>query len=317
MIIFSKKNKEKQLYSSKILYKAPNIYETYKRMIKNKNINLSELNTSRTSIDGLSNNINNNMTARNNEYKYNLFNRIDLKNKNIKSNEEMQKKIKKNKPHLSYLGFLESKGFSFHSNESRFKWQNTDNYNYPTGINTFQRTKKHVKINCDSNMEYKYKRQKKFIFSISNDNSFEHTQRVLNTYTNNINDRIDGDISLNKSKKKINFQKFVNVGGVAELLKKTPLKENIKGVKRIKRTKSYELNLFGNNYAKFEMPRKVKKHFIDKNIDNDIFGRKKHNSMDKTKSKGRKLFKKFKNYIDINPINWHLINYNNFYGKKN
>ena len=317
MLTFSRKNKEKQIYSSKILYKAPNIYETYKRMIQSKNINLSDLNTSRTSIDGLNNKNYTTMTARNNKHKYKLINFIDSKNNEIKNSEKKQKTIKKTKPYLSYLGFLESKGFAFHSNEQRFKWQNTDNYNYPTGINTFQKTKKHVKINIDTNMEYKYKRQKKFIFSTSNDNSFEHTQRVLNTDRNNKKDRFDGDIFYKKSKKKINFQKFVNVGGVAEFLKKTPLKENIKGVKRIKRRKSYDLNLFGNDYAKFEIPTKVKKHFKDKNIDNDIFGRKKYKSIDDNRIKGRKIFKKFNNYIDINPINWHIINYNNFYGKKN
>ena len=60
-------------------------------------------------------------------------------------------------------------------------------------------------------------------------------------------------------------------------MKKTPLKEKIKGVKRIKKNNSYELNMFRNDYAKFEMPTNVKKHFIEKNIDNDIFGLKKLN----------------------------------------
>ena len=49
----SNNSKEKKLYSSKILYKAPNIYETYKRMKQNKNISFSELNTSRSSIEGI------------------------------------------------------------------------------------------------------------------------------------------------------------------------------------------------------------------------------------------------------------------------
>ena len=49
----SKNSKEKKLYYTKILYKATNIYETYKRMKQNKNISFSELNTSRSSIDGI------------------------------------------------------------------------------------------------------------------------------------------------------------------------------------------------------------------------------------------------------------------------
>ena len=75
-------------------------------------------------------------------------------------NNEKQKKIT-NKPHLSYLRFLESKVFAFVSHDQRFKRQNINNYNYPTCINTFQRKKIHFKINYNdySKMEYEYKRQ--------------------------------------------------------------------------------------------------------------------------------------------------------------
>jgi hypothetical protein len=247
-------------------------------MVKTKNIPISELNTSRSSIDGLSKRTDNNMTTRNSKPRYSLINFIDS-NEKVKVHEEKEKKIKKNKLYLSYLGFLESKGFDFFSNEQRFKWQNTENYNYPTGINTFQRTKKHIYISYDSKKEYQFKRQKKYIISSSNDNSFEQTQRVLNTNRNNKKDKkeVNEDFLCGGSKKRINLQKFVNVGGIAELLKKTPLKEKIKGVKRIKKNNSYELNLFRNDYAKFEMPTNVKKHYIEKNIDNDIFGLKKLN----------------------------------------
>ena len=294
MFSYSGKNKEKQLYSSKILYKAPNIYETYKRMVKTKNIPLSEQNTSRSSLDGLSIGIeNNNMTARNNERKYNLKNFIDSYEKKIDNNEKKNKNIIKNKPYLSYLGLLESKGFTFFSNEQRFKWQNAYNFNYPTGINTFPKTKKHINAIYDSKLEFKYKRQKKYILSASKYNSFEYTQRVLNTDRNSLKEKMEGNGY--KKSKKINFQKFVNIGGIAELLKKTPIKEKMKGVKRIKKNNSYELNLFGNDYAKFEMPSKVKKHFTDKNIDGDIFGIKKYKSIDVRDYKERKICRKFKN----------------------
>lgn len=299
MLASSRKNKEKKLYSSKILYKAPNIYETYKRMVKIKNITLSELNTSLSSIDCLSKRTDNNMTTKNSELRYNLINLIDS-NEKVKVCEEKEKKIKKNKPYLSYLGFLESKGFGFFSNEQRFKWQNTENYNYPTGINTFQKTKKHINISYDSKKEYQFKRQKKYIISSSNDNSFEQTQRVLNTNRNNKKDKkeVKEDFLNKNSKKRLNLQKFVNVGGIAELLKKTPIKEKIKGVKRIKKNNSYELNLFRNDYAKFELPTKVKKHFIEKNIDNDIFGLKKFKSMNNKDFKERKMCKIFNNYVE-------------------
>ena len=137
----SNNSKEKKLYSSKILYKAPNIYETYKRKKQNKNIFLSELNTSLSSIEVINRQIDYNIGTKNNKKNFN-FN--------------------KNEPHLSYVEFLESKGFAFVSNDQRFKLQNINNYNYPTGINTFQRKKKYFKINYNdySKMEYEYKRQK-------------------------------------------------------------------------------------------------------------------------------------------------------------
>ena len=84
MLASSRKNKEKKLYSSKILYKAPNIYETYKRMVKTKNIPISELNTSRSSIDGLSKRTDNNMTTRNSKPRYSLINLIDSNDTNLR-----------------------------------------------------------------------------------------------------------------------------------------------------------------------------------------------------------------------------------------
>ena len=309
----SNNSKEKKLYSSKILYKAPNIYETYKRMKQNKNISFSELNTSRSSIEGI-NKIDYNISTKNNEKNFTFNNKNNLTDRNIQKNDK-QKKVQI-KPHLSYLGFLESKGFAFVSNEPRFKWQNTYNYNYPTGINTFQRTKKHFKINFDdySKMEYEYKRQKKYIYSPSNDSSLNLTKRVLNTDENHNNN--DEELIIKKNKKRKNVKKFLNVGGIMSLLKKTPLKQEFKGVKRIKRKNSYDLNLFGKDYAKFELPKTVKRHFKDKNVDNDIFGLHKFKSFDNIKPKENKSCSKYKKYIEINPVNWNIINYKNFYGKK-
>ena len=254
-------NKEKQLYSLKILYKAPNIYETYKRMQQSKIISLSELNTSRTSLEGLTKRTKNNeQTYFINNYTYNP------KDKNRSLEIKQEKKIIKNKPHLSHLEYLKDQGFPFVSNEERFKWQNTDNHNYPSGINTFYKGKRHIKISYVPKMEYDYKRQKKYIFSPSNNYSFEKTKRVLNT------DEKEIDEIINKKKKTVkNYQKFVNVGGIIELMKKTPLKVNIKGVKRIKKNNSYDLNLFGKDYAKLEKPITARKYFRDKNADNDIF----------------------------------------------
>ena len=60
---------------------------------------------------------------------------------------------------------MESKGFPFTSNEQRFKWQNNENHRFPTGINTFQKTKKHIHINYDNEKVFDYKRGKKYIYS--------------------------------------------------------------------------------------------------------------------------------------------------------
>lgn len=298
------KNKEKKMYYNKLLYKAPDCYETYKRMLKNQKA-LSDLSTSRTSLEGISDR--GNITTRHKLPKYNHYIHVDIipESKIIKN-----KKIKINLP---YLGYLDSKGYPFTSNEQRFKWQNTENYSYPTGINTFQKSKKHIKIKYNNQEEFAYKRGKKFIFSESNDNSFNRTQRVINA---EINEKTD-DKNLNKTRKKINLQKFLNVGGISNLIKNTPLKVPFKGVKRIKRKFSYELNLFGNDYPKFELPKTNKKHFLDKNHDNDIFNYKNNKSMDNIK-KDRFCFKKNNNnylltniiYRKINNVN----NYNNFYG---
>lgn len=300
------KNREKQLYSSKILYNAPNIYETYKRMQLNKNISLSELNTSRSSLEFLSKRIKNNLTTKNNYQKINFIYNINSKNINRSLEIKEGKKIIKNKPHFSYIRYLESKekGYPFVSNEQRFKWQNTDNYNYPTGINTFNKGKKHLKILYDTKMEFNYKRQKKFVFSPSNNNSFEKTKRVLNIDKKEIYGMLD------KKKKKLrNYQKFVNVGGIIELMKKTPLKDNIKGVRRIKRNNSYELNLFGKDYGKFEKPTSFRKHFIDKNIEHDIFGIKKLNSLGNINYNRKDFCKKYNSHMNRNPINWHIIDF--------
>lgn len=271
-------NKEKKIYYSKLLYKAPDCYETYKRMLKNQKA-ISDLSTSRTSLEAI-NDIENNTIRyipKNNRY-INKETTIPESKKIIKN-----KKIKINLP---YLGFLESKGFPFTSNEQRFKWQNNENHRFPTGINTFQKTKKHIHINYDNEKVFDYKRGKKYIYSELNDNSFNKTQRVINP---DIKDKIFDKDLLKIKRKKINLKKFVNSGGINTLLKTTPLKIPFKGVKRFKRNFSYELNLFGNDYPIFELPKTTKKHFLDKNKDNDIFNYKINNSMDNIKREKKYL----------------------------
>jgi len=100
------------------------------------------------------------------------------------------------------------------------------------------------------------------------------------------------------------------------LLNKTPLNQEFKGIKKIKRNNSYELNLFGKDYSKFELPKTDRKHFNDKKVDNIIFDLKKFKSLDNVKYKENKRYKKYKKYVEINPINWNIIKYKNFYGKK-
>lgn len=304
MDISFKKNKEKQIYSSKLLYKAPNIHETYKRMLKSQKYCLSALDTSQ-SFEGIVNqsdgNITDFLTPRPRYIPINSNKNIQILKEEKKNNEIN----KANNYKLSYLGFLKSKGFPFKYDEQRFKWQNTH-------INSFQRTKKHFPINIESKEEFKYKRQKKKInLSTVNDNSFRKTSHdILNIEINNKNDKKIIEKKHKKGKKY--FQKFLNIQnpkGLAGLIKKTPLKETFKGVKRIKRLNSYELNLFGKDYPKFEIPKTCKKHFIQGNDDNDIFDLR-PKSTNNIKNKERKTGKKYEvNGIDINPISWRILNH--------
>ena len=272
---FYKRSTYKKLYSSQLLFTAPKIYDTYQKMQYITKVAYSNQNTSQTSLETINNN------PLEDKFIYNKNNKKTNKSQNQKANIFKNNKIKKNKPYLSYLDFLKTKGFSFNK-EKRFIWQNLDEKSFPTGINTFPKTSKHIKIknyfengfegfykNKFENIEKK--RKKRHIFLRSNDISFNRTKRVLFT---EIDDK-SIDYFERKHKKSSTIDKFYNktFGGIATLIKKTPLTIKNRGIKIVKKSNSCELNLFRSDYGKFELA-KVRKHFPSRS--NDIFGLRKN-----------------------------------------
>ena len=304
--------KEKQVYCSKLLNKAPDIYETYKRMVQKSSF--SNLNTSHASLETISKPIDNDVLKKNYKTKYNPNNNTNnSKKKNFRNKNN---EIIIDKPHLSYLGFLKAKGYPFFYNEKRFQWQNLEGNNYPGAINTLPNPRKKIKLKNCSQKEFKVKRAKKCVPSALNDMCFNRTRRVISAEANDQ----DGDYFSKRHKKNPNlkkYQKFLNAGegGMANLINKTPLKYNYRGIKIVKRCNSYDLNLFVKNYAKNQLPR-VRKHFVQKDDVREILNFNKSKSMDYFTTRENKSCRRFKNKIYINPINWRINNYCNFYGKK-
>ena len=287
-----KQNRKKQLYSSKIFSIAPEVYETYKKMQKSQSNLCSSLNTSQTSLETINRIPDNFAINKKNSSKYKPIN-------NQKSNKN--NKNKNTKPHLSYIGFLKSKGYPVITNEKRFKWQNLEHNDYPTGTTVFHKIKRNYKNN-NCKEEYKFKKAKKCVPYEWSDMSLNKTKRVFNT---DINDKNNDDI-FNKSQKSLKFEK---IDGLRSLIKKTPLKYDYKGIRILKKSNSLDLNLFIKDYAINDIP-KVRKHFAQKDKVKDIcFNSNK--SMDSIKI--GKCCKQFKKYIGVNPLNWRIFNYKNFY----
>ena len=303
--------KEKQEYCSKLLSKAPDIYETYKRMLKSQKSSFSNLNTSQASLETINKPIENDAFTKNYKTKYNPI------NSNISNNSKKNPKNNNiDKPHLSYIGFLKTKGFPFFYKEKRFQWQNLEGNNYPGAINTLPNHRKKFKLKNASQKEFKIKRPKKCVPSALNDMSFKRTKRVIITEANDQ----DGDYFAKRHKINPNlkkYQKFLNAGegGMANLINKTPLKFNYKGIRIVKRCNSCDLNLFMKNYAKYQLPR-IRKHFVVKDDVYEILNFSKSNSSDYLTCRENKICK-FKNKLYINPINWRINHYCDFYGKKN
>ena len=302
--------KEKQVYCSKLLSKAPDIYETYKRMLKSQKSSFSNLNTSQASLETINKPIENEGFTKNYKTKYNPF------NNNISNNSKKNSKNNKSdKPNLSYIGFLKTKGYPFFYKEKRFQWQNSEGNNYPGAINTLPNHRKKFKLKNASQKEFKIKRLKKCVPSALNDMSFNKTKRVIITEANDQ----DGDYFTKRHKKNPNlniYQKFLNAGegGMANLINKTPLKYNYKGIRIVKRCNSCDLNLFMENYAKYQFPR-IRKHIEVKDNVKEILNFSKSNLSDYLTCRENKNCK-FKNKLNISPINWQINHYYNFYGKK-
>ena len=288
------KNREKQLYSSKLFSLDPNIYTTYKKM-QNSQLNfISNQNTSQTSLETI-NKANENGGAIN---KNGDSNKIIINNNYQNSIKDNKNRI--NKQHISYIGFLKSKGNTF-TREKRFKWQNLEHKDYPTGISMIPKIRKHVIQTNNDNKEYKFKRQKKYVPTELNDDYFNKTKRVI--YPDN--NGTDKD-EFNWQHKKV--LKCETIGGVRNLINKTPLKFYKNGIRIVKRNNSGELNLFSKDDAKYELP-KVRQNFIQK-CNNDKFI-KKNKSMDFNEGKNSRKFKK--KTIDMDPINWIFPYYENYY----
>ena len=122
--------KEKLVYTSQLLFKAPAIYHTYKKMVKNQNSSYSNVNTAQTSLALINQSSN-----------YSTLNKNQLKHKPISRPKKEIKKnfIPKTKPKLSYKQFIKPKIVPFDSNEPRFNWQNINKRFYPTGVNNLNK----------------------------------------------------------------------------------------------------------------------------------------------------------------------------------
>lgn len=288
----------KKIYFSKLLFTDPKIYETYKKMKYTTKVAYSNQNTTHTSLETIN-------SPPKIEFIYKKNNNKINRNQNQKTKISKNNEIKKDKPYLSYLEFLKTKGYTFNK-EKRFIWQNLEEKSYPTGMNTFPKTSKFIKINnyFENGFEGFYnkkfdivekRRRKKHIFLSSNDISFNRTKRVLFT---EIDDKSTSYIE-RRHKKSSTIDKFYNniKGGMASLINKTPLNINNRGIKIVKRNNSSELNLFRNDYGQFEL-KKVRKHFPPRL--NDIFGLRKNHSIDNLRRK-RGDYRKA-----INPINWRI-----------
>lgn len=306
--------KEKKVYCSKLLNKAPDIYETYKRMTQRSSF--SNLNTSHASLETMNKSMDSDALRKNYKAKYNPINNSNISDTSKKNFKNKNNETIIDKPHLSYLGFLKAKGYPFFYNEKRFQWQNHEGNNYPGAINTLPNHIKKIKLKNCSQKELKIKRPKKCVPSALNNMSFNRTRRVISSEANDE----DGDYLAKRHKKYPNLeksQKFLNAGegGMANLINKTPLNYNYRGIKIVRRCNSYDLNLFMKNYAKSQLPR-VRKHFVQKDDVGTILNFNKSKSMDYFKSRENKICRRFRNKIYINPINWTINNYCNFYGKK-
>ena len=284
------KNQEKQLYSSKLFTIDPSIYETYKKMQDSQLHFLSSQNTSQTSLETIN--------QGNENYIINKIGNSEKNNiNNISQNSNKDNKKSNNKQHISYIGFLKSKGNVF-TREKRFKWQNLECKDYPTGMNTIPAVRKHVLQKNNDKKEYQFKRQKKYVHTDLNDAYFNKTKRVINP-NNNGTDKEE----FNWQHKKV--LKCETVGGIRNLIKKTPLKYFKNGIKIVKRNNSCELNIFSEDYAKCELP-KEGKHFAQKSNNDNSFKRNK--SMEFNEGKNHMKLKK-----KSNDINWLFLDYEHYY----
>ena len=274
----------KQLYSSKLLFQNPSIYETFKRMTKNKKNYLSNQTTSQTTIK----------TINKSKDKDNINNSEISKNNSINNNSNNIIK------HLSYTKFLKSRGIPFGTVEKRFKWQNLQNTNYPTGMNTFKNVSKHFKNKYNiPQVELKFKSSKKNNPLPWNDISLNKTKRVLLTNIGNDNDFNDYILKTHKKYfKNENYKIFNNVINLKNMFLKSPLKYNYRGIKIVKRNNSSDLNLFRKDYARNELPR-VRKHFAHIDHINDIMHFKNNKSMDDINYIKEKKEENNKGYVNI------------------
>lgn len=317
---FHNKNKNKQLYSTKISRVAPDIYETYQKMKFNQKVSYSNQNTSQTSLETIKHPSDNYSYI--NKY-YIVKNNLNTINQNQPNNTKRNRiqRINEDKPHLSYLGFIKQKGYPF-AQEKRFKWQNLNEHNYPSSMVTFSNISRHYKIKSYFQKGFKgfydeknkdiveKKSHKKHIQLPSNDITFNRTRRVLDT---SIDDK-SSDYFERRHKKCSSIEKYNRYlnsdGGVAAIIRKTPWKIFNKGIKIVKRNRSNDLNLFRDDYSqsldRIELS-KVRKHFAQK--DHDIFGLKKNKSMDLINTNLNGDINKQKNNGEVNYYNFKINNW--------
>ena len=255
-----KKKIQKLVHNSK-LFKAPPNYHTI--IMKNKN-----------SCDTTFNNTHTNLKKINP-----IINKCYIKVKKIQHSpiNRQTKRMPKHyiqpiQPNFSHIQTYQSKVPPINSNDFNYKYLNANKKNYP---NNFCHSKSfyffkgfegfYNKNNTILDMPVQ-RNQKRYVFSPINNNAFEKTRRVL---ISDFND--DNNDYCNKRHKKSStlkrYNSYDNVGGMAELFKKTPVNKNHKGgIKIIKREKTYELNLFSDDYAYNEIQNRKKRFPMNENI---------------------------------------------------
>ena len=198
----------------------------------------------------------------------------------VKDNNSFQ--IKK----CSYLEFLELRkaknAFPLETGEKRFKWQNLKDENYVLYPEIYKRPHRKQfllketfgeNITCLNNdkSETEYKPKiRRLRRSNSDENNKNYIQNVdIEISRRVVNPEFNKEKELISNKKKSfsqnNFMYHKTNGNLCSLFKLTPNEIPIKGKRLFKHKscKSFSINIFDNNYGKYECPTHTKRQYIE------------------------------------------------------